>query len=138
VWASLKRYGERSSAVRSESISEEAHMRRVSACAGQVVFLFVALSAAPAFASTWSVVPTADPSGATSSQLNGVSCARSNVCVGVGQYTSNGTTLTLAERWNGSTWTIIPTPNPARALLASKLTSVSCAALTTGCIAVGY
>lgn len=114
-------------------------MRRAAACIGQVVFLFLALSAASASASSWSIVPTVDPLGATSSQLNSVSCAKSNVCVGVGQYkSSTGTTLTLAERWDGSTWSIIPTPNPAEAILASTLISVSCATPTTGCTAVGY
>jgi hypothetical protein len=38
-----------------------------------------------------------------------VSCASVTACVTVG----SNQTATMAERWNGTAWTIEPTPNPA-------------------------
>ena len=84
---------------------------------------------------TWSVQATPNPSGAQSSQLRAVSCTSATACTAVGDYTdSTGTQRTLAERWNGTTWSIEKTPNPAGAT-ASGLSGVSCTA--TACTAVG-
>jgi hypothetical protein len=41
--------------------------------------------------------------------LASVSCASATACVTVG----SNQAATMAERWNGATWTIQPTPNPA-------------------------
>jgi hypothetical protein len=60
-----------------------------------------------------------------------VSCAIATACSAVGQ--SGGT---LAEAWNGTTWTIQPTANPPAAT-SSRLNSVSCAT-SSACTAVGY
>ena len=85
----------------------------------------------------WSIQPTPNPAGAQESRFRSVSCASSTACVAVGFFKdSSGAYLTLAERWDGSSWTILPTPNPAGALEA-RLESVSCASATE-CIAVGY
>ena len=43
----------------------------------------------------------------------------------------------LAERWNGSMWTIDPTPAVGQAVFGSRLAGVSCP-LATACIAVGW
>jgi hypothetical protein len=85
--------------------------------------------------STWSIQATPNPSGATGSQLNGVSCRSASSCAAVGQFTSGGTTQTLAEAWNGSTWKIRHTPNASGAD-TSQLNGVSCPA-ATACEAVG-
>jgi hypothetical protein len=50
-------------------------------------------------------------------------------------FVSSGAQLTLAERWNGSNWTIQPTPNPPGSP-ASSLSAVACPAANT-CTAVG-
>ena len=42
---------------------------------------------------------------------------------------------TLAESWNGTTWSIVPSPNTGPTV--SALQGVSCAT-ATACIAVGY
>ncbi len=85
---------------------------------------------------SWSVQATPNPSGATSSDLLGVSCTSVSVCRAVGDYIDVGGTMrTLAERWNGSSWSIQVTPNPAGAT-ASVLNGVSCTA-GAACIAVG-
>ena len=84
--------------------------------------------------SSWSVLPAPPPAGARRSFLNGVSCTSATACTAVGSYqTGAGQHVTLAERWNGTTWSIQPTPNgPA----GNFLTGVSCPA-PAACIAVG-
>ena len=83
---------------------------------------------------TWTIKPTSSPSGATSSVLSGVSCTAA-VCTAVGDYVnSSGNRVTLAEQWDGTTWTTQATPNPPG---SGILSGVSCAA-TTACSAVGY
>jgi hypothetical protein len=67
----------------------------------------------------------------TSDQLNGVSCASETACTAVG---SNSDT-TLAERWDGSTWTIQSTPVPSDGSPA-VLEGVNCAS-PDGCSSVG-
>jgi hypothetical protein len=85
---------------------------------------------------TWTIQTTPTPSGVTSSSLSGVSCTSASTCTAVGTYsTGPGTQLTLAEHWNGGTWTIQTTPNPSPAT-SSVLSDVSCTS-ATGCTAVG-
>jgi hypothetical protein len=85
---------------------------------------------------SWSIQPTPNPSGATLSALTGVSCTSSTACTAVGNYfTASDTQLSLAEAWNGTSWSIQPTPNPSGAV-ASPLVGVSCVS-TGGCFGVG-
>jgi hypothetical protein len=67
--------------------------------------------------STWAPQTVPGPAGATSSELDAVSCVAANACTAVGRQTVGGlltgTTSTLAERWNGSTWSIQVTGNAA-------------------------
>jgi hypothetical protein len=84
---------------------------------------------------SWQIQPLPSPAGAAFISLAGVSCASPAACTAVGTYTTGVATLTLAERWNGTSWQIQPTPNPAGAAIAT-LTGVSCATLST-CEAVG-
>jgi hypothetical protein len=84
----------------------------------------------------WAVQSTPNPAGAAASALNGVSCSSVSACTAVGQFTvGSGVQLTLAERWNGSSWAIQPTPNPARSP-SSRLFAVACPA-ADACTAVG-
>jgi hypothetical protein len=94
---------------------------------------------------TWTVVPTPNPTGTTGSTLAGVSCTSATACTAVGN--NNGyeagqpqsvaaQTLTLAEAWNGKKWSIVPTPNPT-GTNDSYLSGVSCTS-ATACTAVGY
>jgi hypothetical protein len=86
--------------------------------------------------SRWSIQRTPKPTGATFSELMGVSCPSATTCTAVGDYTNHaGTAVTLAERWDGSRWSIQRTANPTGAL-NSFLAGVSCASATT-CTAVG-
>ena len=71
--------------------------------------------------------------------LNGVACTSPTACVAVGDEYANptGDTETLAERWDGNTWTREPTPDPPRRFSAgNNLRAVSCRR-TLICTAVG-
>jgi hypothetical protein len=84
----------------------------------------------------WAVQSTPNPAGAAASALNGVSCSSVSACTAVGQFTAgSGVQRTLAERWNGSSWVIQHTPNPARSPV-SRLFAVACPAADR-CTAVG-
>jgi len=83
----------------------------------------------------WTAQSTPNPAGAASSVLFGVSCSSDSACTGVGQFvTRSGAQRTLAERWNGSSWAIQPTPNPASR--SSRLFGVACPTANS-CTAVG-
>jgi hypothetical protein len=110
----------------------------------------------------WHIQAVPVPPGGTHSALDGVSCAPASpggrppgtprwpkgphdsvtgilaatACIAVGYYTSSqGVKVTLAERWNGTSWSVQPTPDPAGAK-DSVLSGVSCGSATS-CMAVG-
>jgi hypothetical protein len=64
----------------------------------------------------------------------GVSCASRSFCVAVGSRLRHLVSHTLVERWNGSTWQVVPTGDPADR--RSNLTAVSCVS-ESFCAAVG-
>jgi hypothetical protein len=81
-------------------------------------------------------VPSANVARAgTSSELLGVACVTRSFCTAVGVSTHSSAASTLVERWNGSGWKIIKSPNPVGAT-NSQLAAVSCTTATS-CIAVG-
>ncbi len=84
---------------------------------------------------SWSISSTPNPSGSTFPMLSGVSCTLSTACTAVGNYYNANTQLSLAERWNGTTWSVQSTPNPSGAKLTA-LNDVSCISATS-CTAVG-
>jgi hypothetical protein len=70
--------------------------------------------------------------------LNGVTCLSATSCVAVGQAGSTQISpdLTVVESWDGSKWTLVPSPNPQSEQLAT-LQSVSCSS-ASACTAAGY
>jgi len=64
-----------------------------------------------------------------------VSCTSATACTAAGFYSNATTPVTLAERWNGTKWSIQTTPNPVGGS-NSTLDGVSCASAST-CTAVG-
>jgi hypothetical protein len=89
----------------------------------------------------WSVQPTADkPPSRGSGSLSGdwfyrVSCSSRTACTAVGGAGGFESTITLAERWDGHTWSVQHTPHP-KPDHQSALSGVSCP--TAGvCTAVG-
>ena len=96
--------------------------------------------AGPAGAAVWLIQPTAEVPGGGWSDLKGVSCTSSSACTIVGSYvrkngSGNSVRVTLAERWDGTRWSIQPTPNPAVSV-GQYLDGVSCTS-STACTAVG-
>ena len=84
----------------------------------------------------WAIEQSPDPTGATYLSLSAVSCASATACTAVGYYLDHaGTSVTLAELWNGTKWAIEQTPNPT-GTKGSSLDGVSCAS-ATACTAVG-
>ncbi len=80
--------------------------------------------------SSWRVVPTVNV--ASWNQLTAVSCTSPRSCTAVG---SSASRFALAERWDGSTWTIQRVPGANRAG-STQLTAVSCSS-GSACMAVG-
>ena len=63
--------------------------------------------------SAWVIVRSPNPAGAGLVFLNGVACTSARACWAVGEHAKNlsgAPTRTLAERWNGTRWSIVPTP----------------------------
>lgn len=83
----------------------------------------------------------APPRRAQSVTVAGVSCTSAASCVAAGDYSYGASALpsssyrdrTLAERWNGRTWRLLPSANVSR---TDRLTAVSCVA-PGNCTAVG-
>jgi streptogramin lyase len=85
--------------------------------------------------SSWSIQSTPAPAEAKWSYLWGVTCLASNDCIAVGSAGASETAhLTLVERWNGTSWSIVSTPNPEGT--KAELRSVSCVS-ANDCWAVG-
>ena len=88
----------------------------------------------------WSVQPAPNPVNAYTGALYGVSCPAATACMAVGwYYVASGGALTafsLAESWNGTSWSIRPTPNP-QGSTHTVLRAVSCTS-ATACTAVGW
>ncbi len=88
--------------------------------------------------SAWSIVSPATPPGAVSAGFNAVQCIDSTDCVAVGGWgTSDIPSVfhTLVERWDGSTWSVMTSPDAAGST-NSQLQGVSCWS-SDGCFAVG-
>lgn len=82
--------------------------------------------------SRWTIAPAVNPAGATSSPLAAISCTSAEACTAVGSYTAkSGTQTGLAERWDGTNWTMQDVGSTSGAL-----NGVSCPS-PTDCVAVG-
>ena len=82
----------------------------------------------------WSLAPSPNSSGAYNT-LSDVSCTSSSNCMAVGgsQTFFRDNRRTLAQRWNGSTWVVVSSPNRPG---YNELSSVACVS-ATNCTAVG-
>ena len=87
---------------------------------------------------SWKIEAAPDPAGQEKVELTGVSCTHPDACVAVGWYwNSSDVGVTLSEVWNGTSWKIEPTPNPAAPRASGfLLEGVSCTA-PDACRAVG-
>ena len=110
------------------------HAARVFAADASAVKPAPALNRPPP---AWTVQPSPDTSPTLDNALPGVSCTGPASCMAVG-YANTGAGLvyrTLIESWNGSTWSIVSSPNVPTG--SNYLQSVSCV-YPTSCFAVGY
>jgi len=88
---------------------------------------------------SWQVVVSRNKT-LTGNALTGISCPSAKSCHAVGTYGGGkngapGVNRTLTESWNGSAWSLVPSPN--RSAYANALSRVSCTA-ATACQAVGW
>jgi len=83
----------------------------------------------------WVVVPSADPTDTSNDGFAGLSCPGANHCMAAGSaQSSNNDISTLVESGSDRGWTIVPSPNAAKAL--SDFAAISCAS-RGDCMAVG-
>ena len=97
--------------------------------------------------SAWRVQATPAPAGSTGSEFLAVSRSAAAACTPAGATTISGAagpggcssggsrTVSLAERWNGTSWRVQATPNPGRST-GTGFAAVSCSA-ATACTAAG-
>jgi hypothetical protein len=75
--------------------------------------------------SKWSIVPSPNPSGTNNRFLASVSAHTANDIWAAGGYEGpNSFDLTLVEHWNGSKWSIVPSPSPDASLTGDDLAAV--------------
>jgi hypothetical protein len=87
---------------------------------------------------SWKIVASPNPPGQTFAIVGSISCPTRASCYAVGFYMNDATTKTLVERWNGTRWTIVDSPNPAPGLLEfAGLGAVACVS-SVDCYAVGF
>jgi hypothetical protein len=106
------------------------------AASAAVVLVATGLTSTATAASGWSVVTAPNSSGADVSELIGVGCSGLGACMAVGDYQRSGGVFTLAERWNGTAFSVQATPSPTSPPAFGVLRGVSCPAAAE-CIAVG-
>jgi PKD repeat protein len=96
--------------------------------------------------SSWRVAALPQPpNSGKGEEAFGVSCLQPDECVAVGENWDLGvhTSVTLAELWDGASWSVMPTPNPSgldegwQYGRYAVLHGVSCASATS-CVAVGH
>src|SRR2546426_884728 len=76
---------------------------------GVLVGLLVASQLAVLWA--WSITPTQNPS-AGGEQFNSIAALSANDAWAVGESAGNTGSVTLIERWNGTSWNMVTSPNP--------------------------
>ena len=87
----------------------------------------------------WSILATPNPSGSNGANfaaLNDVACSSTTNCKAMGYSSAgNGVYPTLAERWNGTKWSIVASPNLSVGG-TGEWTGVACPSASM-CMAVG-
>src|SRR6202040_78610 len=93
-------------------------------------------NAASAAAASWSIVPSPNTDPTQSNQLFGVACPSASDCWAAGYYYNGNHSQTLIEHWDGSAWTIVPSPNSSTSE-SNFLLGITCTS-ATDCWAVGH
>ena len=87
--------------------------------------------------SSWHTVVLPGPTGATAVLLTAVSCTSISFCTGVGFQDTGSGTLPIIYGWNGSAWSVSPTPTLPSPYTQGFLAGVSCTG-PTWCMATGF
>ncbi len=96
--------------------------------------------------SSWTIVTSPNTSPTQSNQLYSVTCVSASDCWAAGAYVVTDILgdqffQTLVEHWNGTSWTIVSSPNTitvaGHPLASNRFYGVTCAS-TSDCWAVGY
>src|SRR6266446_1506257 len=96
--------------------------------------------------SSWTIVTSPNTSPTQSNQLYSVTCVSASDCWAAGAYVVTDIVgdqffQTLVEHWNGTSWTIVSSPNTitvaGHPLASNRFYGVTCAS-TSECWAVGY
>jgi Dockerin type I domain len=83
----------------------------------------------------WTIVASPNTEGTANNNLYGVACTSTSDCWAVGQALIGAAFRTLIERWDGTSWNIVPSPNGGtRQDILQGVTCVS----ASDCWAVGY
>ena len=73
--------------------------------------LAVSSGVASAQAQPWKIVPSSNTSSAQPNEFRGVDCTSSFNCWAVGSFNNGSNDQTLIEHWDGSSWSIVVSPN---------------------------
>jgi hypothetical protein len=83
---------------------------------------------------SWAIVPSPNPDPNVGA-LNGIACASASACSAVGFYDdSSGNERTLIEQWDGTSWSVVSSPNPSSR--QNRFYAATCAS-TSECWAIG-
>jgi hypothetical protein len=86
---------------------------------------------------SWSNVSAASPSGATFTELRGVSCINTTSCYAAGRHQTTATSSSpLVETFNGTSFSLVSVTPPAGTTTA-ELNDIACTS-STACTAVGF
>ena len=85
---------------------------------------------------SWAIVSSPNTSATQTNFLYGVTCVSASDCWAVGANVSSGVHQTLIERWDGTSWAIVTSPNTS-ATEHNYLYGVTCVS-ASDCWAVGY
>lgn len=83
---------------------------------------------------SWTLQSSPNPVGSTNSVLQNVICEDRNICVAVGDWINAGTWQPMAQRWNGSSWSLDSPANPSGSSFG-LLEGVSC---RITCLGIGW
>jgi hypothetical protein len=84
----------------------------------------------------WSIVSSPNTSATHHNALRGVTCVSASECWAVGYYLTDNAVQTLIERWDGTSWAIVSSPNTSTTQ-SNFLLGVTCVSASE-CWAVGY
>ena len=90
---------------------------------------------------SWTIVPSPNTSASERNGLGGVSCKGTTFCMAAGGYytgTNPVTAHTEMQKWNGTAWSIVPSPDASgSSVTGTYVRSISCLSSKL-CMAAGY